>query len=251
MRIGVVVMGIKIRWIGHGSFMLETSSGKVVFLDPWIEGNPASPMKLKDVTRADIVCVTHGHVDHLGDSLEIVKKTGAVFVSTPEICFFAQRKGIPSEGGEICSLNIGGSAFIRGIEVIMTNAAHTSDIMISDLEETVGSGACGFVLVSEDGIRVYFAGDTGVFSDMEIIGRLYAPHVAIMPIGGKYNMGIREAAYAAHLIRPDAFIPMHFGTFPDQRADVEALSELLKRLAPATKLILLKPGESVHYPPTT
>ncbi|MBS7609911.1 metal-dependent hydrolase [Candidatus Bathyarchaeota archaeon] len=243
-------MGLMMRWIGHGSFMLETSMGRVIFLDPWLDGNPASTMKLKDITKADIVCVTHGHVDHLGDSIEIVRKTGAVFVSTPEICFFAQKKGIPLGGkdGGICALNIGGSAIIRGVEVIMTNAVHTSDIMISEVEETVGSGACGFILVSEDGIRVYFAGDTGVFSDMEIIGRLYSPHVAIMPVGGKYNMGIREAAYASHLIRPDAFIPMHYGTFPDQRADIRALSELLKYLAPATKLIVLKPGESVSYP---
>lgn len=234
-------------WLGHGSFKLETSTGKVVYLDPWIKENPACPIKLTDVTRADVVCVTHGHIDHIGDSIEIVKRTGAVFVGTPELGFFAQKRGILNEGGELCSLNIGGSANIRGIKVIMTNAVHTSDIMVSDTEEVAGSGACGYVLVTEDKIPIYFAGDTGVFTDMRIISDLYSPQVAIMPVGGKYNMGVSEAAYAAHLVKPKIFIPMHYGAFPDQEADLEKLRGLMESWAPATDLVILKPGESFVY----
>lgn len=242
-------MGVKVTWLGHGSFKLETASGKIVYLDPWIDGNPACPVKLCDITRADIVCVTHGHIDHMGDSIRIVKKTGAVFIGTPELGFFARKNGVPDEGGDLCPLNIGGSSTIRGIEVIMTNAIHTSDIMVSQFEEVVGSGACGYVLSTGDDVRVYFAGDTGVFGDMRLIADLYVPQLAIMPVGGKYNMGIREAAYAASLMRPKVFIPMHYDAFPDQKADVEELRELVKVVAPFTDLIILKPGESFSYAP--
>ncbi len=242
-------MGAKVTWLGHGSFRLETAQGKIVYLDPWIDGNPACPIKLSDITRADIVCVTHGHIDHIGDSIEIVKKTGAVFISTPELGFFARKNGIPEEGGELCPLNIGGSSTVSGIKVIVTNAVHTSDIMVSDTEEVVGSGACGYVLVTEDDVRVYFAGDTGVFGDMRLIADLYAPQLAIMPVRGKYNMGVREAAYAAYLMKPKVFIPMHYGTFPDQKADLEELNDLVKMMTPFTNLIILEPGESFNYAP--
>lgn len=241
-------MTITLTWLGHGSFKLETASDKIIYLDPWIEKNPVCPIKLSDVTRADIVCVTHGHTDHIGDSIKIVNKTGAVFVSTPELYLFAKKNGIPDEE-RLCSLNIGGSSIIRGIEVIMTNAAHTSDIMPNETEEVAGSGSCGYVLVTEDDARVYFAGDTGVFLDMKLIADLYAPKLAIMPIGGKYTMGEREAAYAAYLIRPEIFVPMHFGTYSDQQADLNKLRDLMMSMAPFTNLIVLKPGESLDYTP--
>jgi L-ascorbate metabolism protein UlaG (beta-lactamase superfamily) len=243
----VNILSFKLTWLGHGSFKLETSTGKIIYLDPWIEGNPACPIKIADITQADIVCVTHGHIDHIGDSVKIVKKTGATFIGTPELGFFARRNGIPEEGGELCTLNIGGSAIVRGIKIIMTNAVHTSDIMVSETEEEVGSGACGYILVIEDDVRVYFAGDTGVFGDMRLIADLYNPHLAIVPVGGKYNMGVREAAYAAFLLRPKFLIPMHYGTFPDQEADLKRLSELINALAPTIELVILKPGNSYTY----
>jgi len=171
-------LGVSATWLGHGSFKLETSSGKIIYLDPWIDGNPACPIKLSDINRADIICVTHGHIDHIGDSIKIARKTGAVFISTPELGFFARKNGIPDEGGELCPLNIGGSLTIRGTRVIMTNAVHTSDIMVSDTEEVAGLGSCGYVLVNEDDVRVYFAGDTGVFGDMRLIADLYVPQLA-------------------------------------------------------------------------
>ena len=159
-----------------------------------LEGNPSCPLELKDISKADIVCVTHGHIDHIGDSIEIVKKIDAIFIGTPGLGFFANTSGIPDEGGELCPLNIGGSVKIEDIKVIMTNAVHTSDIMINEKEEVVGSGACGYVIITEDNKSIYFSGDTGVFMDMKIISDLYSPEVAIMPIGGKYTMGVSEAA---------------------------------------------------------
>ena len=242
-------MGVRLTWLGHGSFKLETSSGVVVYLDPWIRGNPACPIRIEEVTEADIVCVTHGHIDHIGDSIEITKRTGAVFIGIPELGFFARRNGIPDEGGELLTLNIGGSATVEDVRIVMTNAVHTSDIMVSDTEEVVGSGACGYVLMTDDDTRVYFAGDTGVFYDMKVISDLYSPQVAIMPVGGKYNMGVREAAYATYLIKPEVFIPMHYGTFPDQTADLEMLKELVGAVAPITSVVVLKPGETFTYNP--
>jgi len=236
---------MKLTWLGHGSFKIETATGKIIYLDPWIEGNPVCPLKLQDVSRADVVCVTHGHIDHIGDSIEIVKKTGAVFIGTPELGFFAQKNGIPEEGGSLCPLNIGGSASVQGIQVIMANAVHTSDIMINDSEAVVGSGACSYIIMSAGDPSLYFAGDTGVFMDMQIIADLYSPEVAILPIGGKYTMGVVEAAYAAQLLKPKTLIPMHFATFPDQEADLKRLRALLDIRAPATDLVVLKPGESV------
>ena len=242
-----MVLGVKITWIGHGSFKVETETNKIIYLDPWIEGNPACQVRLDSITKADIVCVTHGHIDHIGDSIEIAKKTGAVFIGTPELGFYAQKNGIPGEGGELCSLNIGGSCTVKGIKIIMTNAVHTSEIMVSETDVVAGSGACGYVIVTEGDVRIYFAGDTGVFGDMRLISDLYAPQIAIMPVGGKYNMGVKEAAYAAYLVRPEIFIPMHYGTFPDQEADIDELEKLVSTWAPFTKVVALKPGETFEY----
>ncbi len=239
---------MKLSWLGHGSFKIETSTGKIIYLDPWIDENPACSLKLHEISRADIVCVTHGHIDHIGDSIEIVKKTGAVFIGTPELGMFARKNGIPEEGGSLCPLNIGGSANFQGIKVIMANAVHTSDIMINDSDAVVGSGACSYIIMSEDDPSIYFAGDTGVFMDMQIIADLYAPQIAMLPIGGKYTMGVVEAAYAAQLLKPKTFIPMHFATFPDQEADLKRLKTLLDIRAPATDLVILKPGESFTLP---
>lgn len=241
------MLSLKLTWLGHASFKLETSNGKISYLDPWIEGNPACPIRIADVTKADIVFVTHGHIDHIGDSIRIVKKTGATFIGTPELSFFAKRNGIPNEGGEICSLNIGGSAIVRGIRITMTNAVHTSDIMVSEVDEEVGSGACGYIIETEDDLRVYFAGDTGVFGDMKIIADLYYPHLIILPIGGKYNMGVREAAYATFLLRPRILVPSHYDTFPDQIADLKRLKELTKEFSPSTELVILKPGITQEF----
>jgi len=240
-------LGVKITWIGHGSFKIETETGKIIYLDPWIRENPASQLTLDSITKADIVCVTHGHIDHIGDSIEITKKTGAVFIGTPELGFYAQKNGIPAEGGELCPLNIGGSCIVKGVKIIMTNAVHTSDIMVSETDVVVGSGACGYVIITEGDVRIYFAGDTGVFGDMRLISDLYAPQIAIMPVGGKYNMGVKEAAYAAHLVKPEVFIPMHYGTFPDQEADIEQLKKMVSTWAPFTKVVALKPGELFEY----
>lgn len=193
------------------------------------------------------MCASHGHPDHLGESIEIVRKTKGILISSPEIGLFAQNKGIPYDGENSYPMNIGGSVKIKGIEVIMTNAVHTSDTW-EEGRLVTGSGACGYIVATDDDIRIYFAGDTGLFGDMKLIGQLYAPHIAILPVGGKYNMGSREAAFAAHFIRPDVLIPMHHGTYPNQTANLDELQNYLRILAPETKLKALKVGEVLTYP---
>jgi L-ascorbate metabolism protein UlaG (beta-lactamase superfamily) len=236
---------VKITWLGHASVSVKFNR-KTIYFDPWLDGNPVCKLKLRDVKHATAVCVTHGHDDHIGDSLEIVRRTGATLICTPELGFYAESKGL-KEGKEVYGLNIGGSWAGEGFRVTMVPAMHTSEIMGEGWVQgpvQPGSGAVGFVLAIEGGPTIYFSGDTGVFGDMAIIRDLYRPNVAILTVGGKYNMGYREAGYAASLLLPEYLIPTHYGTFPNQPLQISALESELAIRAPGVKLVVLQPGES-------
>ncbi len=236
-----------ITWLGHGSWRMITSKGTIIYLDPWIEGNPACPITLADITQADLVCVTHGHSDHLGNAIEIVHKTGATLVTLPEVAAYCSLYGIPYDDKGGC-LHTGGSITQKDVLIHAVFALHSSDIMGQEYATRnclmPGSGACGMILTPEGGVPVYFAGDTGVFGDMALIGKLYHPQVAVLPIGGKYTMGVREAAYAAELLQVPVLIPGHFNTFPGQQADTEDLRQQVAVRSPSTRVVVLKPGES-------
>ncbi|MFC1694325.1 metal-dependent hydrolase [Candidatus Latescibacterota bacterium] len=241
----------KITWLGHASVKVEFKE-LVFYFDPWIEANPACNLKLEDIKKATAVCVTHGHLDHIGDSIEIVKQTGAKFVCHPGVSWYANKYGIKDGSENSHPLAAGGSWITDNFTIKMVQAVHTSDIMCEgfkvDESIEIGSGSVGFVLHLKDGPTIYFSGDTDVFGDMAIIRDLHCPQIAILTAGGRYNMGYREAAYATALLQPEYVITTHHGTWPpDQMLDFDQLEAEMKVRSPKANLVRIKPGESFEY----
>lgn len=248
-------MKLEITWLGHASFKIKNAQGTVLYIDPWITDNPSCTTKLEEINDANIVCVTHGHFDHFGDSLAIVKRTGAKLVCSPDIGWYAHSKGVEREK-ESVTMDIGGSVQIENITICMVQAVHTCELYgeewISEKKILPGGGSCGFVFNFSDSgsssnMSVYYAGDTDVFTDMKTIADLHEPHISILPIGDKYTMGIRGAALAASWLRSKVVIPMHFGTFPALEQDPNHYVRLVKEKAPDIEVIVLNPGQSYTW----
>lgn len=219
-----------IRWMGHSAFEIQLMN-RIVLIDPWLDGNPKAPVKASDITKADIVCVTHDHSDHLGDAFDISKRTEAIFVGVHELSLYAQQMGVE----ETVGINIGGTVDLKGIAISMVRAFHSC---------TRGAPA-GFVLKGEKK-TIYHAGDTGLFGDMRLIGEIHRPDVALIPIGGYYTMGDREAAEAVKLLKPAVVIPMHYQTFPVLASSAKGFTKIVKETLPEVKVVVLEPGET--YP---
>ncbi len=243
---------VEIHFLGHASFRFTVPDGQVIYFDPWLDDNPVCAVSLGDISEADVVCVTHGHVDHLGDAIELVKKTGATLIGSPEVAGYADTHGIGFDT-DSCPLNIGGSATLSGVTYTMVRADHSTAMhgvaykQGTAYAEPDGS-VCGYVMTFDGGPVIYDTADTGVFGDMALISQLYAPDLVIMPVGGKYTMGVKEAAMAAALTRPRAVIPCHYDTFPNQAADIDDLRHRIADLTPRTTVIELKPGDTISYP---
>jgi len=214
---------LEITWLGHGSFQFKLDNGEVIVLDPWL-GGPTYP---KDHTfeRVDTILVTHGHFDHLPDAVPLAKEFGSTVVSNFEISLWLESKGVEHTSG----MNKGGSQKVGSITATMTHALHSSGIM-EDGKVTYGGEAAGFVVELPDARKIYFAGDTDVFGEMEIIGEIHKPDLAILPIGDLYTMGPREAAVACRMLKANKVIPMHYGTFPPLTGRPEALAGLIQDL---------------------
>jgi L-ascorbate metabolism protein UlaG (beta-lactamase superfamily) len=222
-------------WLGHAAFRIDTAGGKRIYVDPFLNGNPKCPDGEQEPERADIVAVTHGHGDHVGDTIAIAGKHGATIVCQVELGGWFGKQG--ADEGKIVAFNKGGTADVGGVKFTLTNAFHSS----STPDGTYAGESCGLVIETENGTKLYFAGDTCVFGDMQLIGRIYEPDIAILPIGDFYTMGPREAAVALELIGVKRCVPSHWGTFPGLTGTPDELA----KLAPDAQIERLDPGDSV------
>jgi L-ascorbate metabolism protein UlaG (beta-lactamase superfamily) len=202
---------LKIKFLGHSAFLIDD-----LLIDPYIKDNPVCPVKLEDV-KCKIICITHEHDDHFGDAIEIAKNNNAIIVGLYDTVERAGKEGIKTE-----PINIGGSVKINDWRITLVSAAHSGN-------------PSGFV-IRKDKI-VYHAGDTGLFMDMMLIAE-HDIDVALLPIGGRYTMGVEEAVEACKLLRCKVAIPMHYNTWDVIKADPREFKEK----APCD-VIILKPGE--------
>ncbi len=199
---------VEITWLGHATMQLRLESGEVVVLDPWVEGNPKYPQD-HHFDRVDFMLISHGHFDHIHDAIPLAKKFSPKIIAIFEICHWLESKGVANCSG----MNKGGTQAAGPLQVTMTHAVHSCGIL-DDGQIIYGGEAAGFVLHFPDGRNAYFAGDTNVFCDMQLIQKLYNPELAFLPIGDHFTMGPDEAAMACRLLHAKKVIPMHFGTFP-------------------------------------
>jgi L-ascorbate metabolism protein UlaG (beta-lactamase superfamily) len=231
--------GNKITWLGHATFRITLPSGQVVVIDPFLEGNPSCPPALKKLPRVDTVLLTHGHADHMADLLGIAYEHAPQIVAIFETCIWLGTKGVKN----LHFMGKGGSKKIGEVEVTMVNAHHSNSIQ--DGEAIVyGGEPAGYIVRLPGGLIVYHAGDTCVFGDMKIIGELYQPHIACLPIGDNFTMGPREAALAVKLLGVKHVIPIHYGTFPMLTGTPEAFRAATKDIS-GLEIHELKPGESL------
>jgi L-ascorbate metabolism protein UlaG (beta-lactamase superfamily) len=229
--------GIHLTWLGHATFRIETPGGQTIIIDPWIMNNPACPPSEKKVKKVDTLLITHGHGDHIGDAVEVIKEHNPQVVGIPELCGWLEKKG----ARKIAMMNKGGTQKIGDIKVTMVHADHSCGIQDGD-QMVYGGEACGYVVEFENGVKIYHAGDTNVFGDMAIIRELYNPEIVMLPIGDHFTMGPREAAYACNLLKPKTVIPMHFGTFPVLTGSPAELKKLVK----GVEILTLTPGVTLR-----
>jgi L-ascorbate metabolism protein UlaG (beta-lactamase superfamily) len=230
-------MATTLTWLGHAAFRIDSPGGKRIYVDPFLTGNPKTPDSERDPERCDLIVVTHGHGDHVGDTVAIHEKHGSPVIAQVELRGWLTKNGV-ADDGQAHSINKGGSATVESITVTLTDANHSSGTP----DGGYGGEACGVVLELEDGLSIYFSGDTNAFGDMSLIGRIYSPDVAVLPIGGHYTMGPREAAVALELLGVVRCVPSHYGTFPLLRGTPDEL----RKLAPEIEVLSPEPGETIE-----
>jgi L-ascorbate metabolism protein UlaG (beta-lactamase superfamily) len=222
-------------WLGHATFRFDTPGGKRVYIDPFLNGNPKCPESELEPERIDVIALTHAHGDHLGDTVDLAKKHGCTVIAPVELADWLQMK---HKLENVLDPNKGGTVEAAGVKFTLTNAHHSS----SNNELEYMGEPVGIVAEAENGTKLYFAGDTCVFGDMQLIARIYGPlDVAILPIGDHYTMGPREAAVALELLGTKRCVPCHYGTFPA----LTGTPDELRKLAPDVQVDEIEPGGSL------
>jgi L-ascorbate metabolism protein UlaG (beta-lactamase superfamily) len=233
--------GVRITYLGHATFRFVTPGDEQIIIDPFLTENPQTPDDLKRVGELDTILITHGHFDHFSDVMPLQGQTGAATVSNFEIFSYLQSQGVENA----IPVQKGGTVQVGGIKVTATHAFHSSSIALDDGTVIYGGEPMGYIIEFESGFKLYHAGDTAVFGDMQLIGELYRPDVALLPIGDQVVMSPYEAAHAARLLNVRHVVPIHYGTFPFLPGTPEEFQEHAKTLAPDLSIHVMKPGDDL------
>jgi len=235
--------GTRITYLGHATFRIVTPGDEQIIIDPFLTNNPTTPEELKHVGELDTILITHGHFDHFDDVEALAGQTGAVTISNFEIMSYLQGQGVETAQ----PIMKGGTAQVGGIKVTATNAFHGSSIALDDGSYIYAGEPMGYVIEFESGFRLYHAGDTALFGDMQLIGELYNPDLALLPIGDRVTMGPLEAAHAARLLGVDHVVPMHYSTdvMPIFTGTPEKFKEHLDEISPSTTMHVMEPGDDL------
>jgi L-ascorbate metabolism protein UlaG (beta-lactamase superfamily) len=231
-------MATELIWFGHSAFRFDSPSGKRVYVDPFLNGNPKCPQGETEPERVDLILVTHGHDDHVGDTVALAQRFGCPVVAQVELCGHLQTLGLPQE--QLHAANKGGTVRVDDVRVTLTDANHSSSTFKDGQFLYLGE-PCGLVVAMDGQPTLYFAGDTNVFMSMQLIGRIYAPDVAVLPIGDFYTMSPREAAVALELLGSKRCVPCHYGTFPVLTGTPAELRELAK----GVEVLEPQPGQTL------
>ena len=233
-------MRFSFTFLGHSTFLFRTARGKRVIVDPWLETNPMCPEPAKRVRELDLMLLTHGHRDHTADAVSLARATGAQVIAPYELSRWLEEKGLK----RVTPMNAGGSLSLLDLAITMVPAVHSSSIEDDNLPSRYAGLASGYVVRFEHGPTIYYAGDTALFGDMRLIGELYRPSIAFLPIGDVYTMGPEHAATACAWLGVKTVVPMHYATFPELTGTPARLRELL---SPAGAQVLeLTPGETAE-----